>query len=65
MNKLSSRFYLTRISKSKDLSDLSTSLGAYFGFLKFRQAYSIRNYHDSVKRFDFGGMCNSFLVHLN
>ncbi len=62
MVKLTSKYYLIRIAKSKDATDLIDALAAYSKFKKDRQQYAIKQYCDSVKKLDFFSAFESFFI---
>ena len=54
-NKLSDKYFLLRIVKSKDFIDLTTAIGAYAGYQKFRRDWVLQEYFDRVGKLDFLG----------
>jgi hypothetical protein len=60
--KLTSKYYLIRIAKSKDIVDLSDALKAYAMFKKDRSEYAVQQYCQSVRKLDMFGMVEAMLI---
>lgn len=50
--KLTSKYYIVRIAKSKDMIDLVDAVSAYAKFKKSRCEYATQMYCDSIRRND-------------
>jgi hypothetical protein len=50
--KLTSKYYLIRIAKSKDMIDLVDAVVAYAKFKKDRRDYALSQYCNSIKKND-------------
>lgn len=62
MTKLTSKYYLIRIAKSKDMIDLVDAVVAYNKFKRNRCDYAVKHYCESVKKFDVFGVTEALLI---
>lgn len=62
---LTSKYYLIRIFKSKDMIDLTDALKAYSAFKRSRQEYSVKLYCESIRRGDPFGMMEAAALQLS
>jgi hypothetical protein len=60
--KLTSKYYLVRIAKSKDMIDLVDAIAAYNKFKQSRREYAIKHYCKSMKSRDIFGVFESFFI---
>ncbi len=61
---LTSKYYVIRICKSKDMVDLTDALNAYLAFKRDRHDYAVKLYCDSVRNMDVPGMVEAAAVQL-
>lgn len=60
--KLTSKYYLIRIAKSKDFTDLFDACSKYAEFKRVQREYAIQHYCQSVRKFDGFGMMEACLI---
>ncbi len=61
---LTSKYYLIRICKSKDMTDLMDALRAFYDFKRSRQEYSVQKYCESARKLDAFGMVEAAAIPL-
>ena len=59
---LTSRYYVTRILKSKDIFDLMDAIRAFLEFKAARRAYAVKHYCDSVRNLNAAGVVEAAVI---